>query len=72
MDETIRNMVSSIDHDRAQVQEIQASIKTNEKMLLQYLVQHNPELITINWAMIRRRLNMVERYKHQHKHINRD
>lgn len=70
MDETIRNMVSNIDHDRAQVQELQGYIKANEELLLQYLVQHNPELITINWAMIRRRLNMVERYKHQHKHIS--
>lgn len=56
MDETIRNLVSNIDHDRAQVQELRAYIKANEELLLQYLVQHYPELVTINWAMIRKRM----------------
>jgi hypothetical protein len=68
VDEAIRTMLEDIDCDKANVKSLQLAIKEKEGKFLQYLVQHNPELITINWAMIRRRLNMVERYKHQHEH----
>lgn len=72
MDETLRKMVEIIDTDKAMVQQIQASVKAQEARLLQYLIENQPELISIKWHLIRRQLGMVKDYKHQHKHINRD
>ena len=72
MDKTLRNMVESIYTDKAMVQQIQDSVKAQEARLLQYLIENQPKLISINWLLIRRQLGMMKDYKHQHKHINRD